>query len=195
MKKKTAVIAMIFVLMIALVGIGAVFAFFPNESDSSYLVIDANDKFSISIGVGETQGTLVPVKAVNDNSARGVISDSDGVRIEVPYVIGEAEEGVTGMKVVVYASSVKWQDGEGKELPVSVSDYMKGKLDFALYEDNGDPVYDWNNVSAFYSIDSPVQGSTGNLILAIRFNVTDELLPDDIKNATLTVSVTSEFST
>lgn len=195
MKKKTAVIAMIFVLMIALVGIGAVFAFFPNESDSSYLVIDSNDKFNISIGVGETQGTLVPVKAVNDNTASGVISDADGVRIEVPYMIGEADEGVVGMKIVVYASSAKWLDEEGNELETSITDYMQGKLDFALYEDTGDPVYDWNNVSAVYSIENTAQGSSGNLILAIRFNVTDELLPEEIKNATLTVSVTSEFVT
>ena len=50
MKKKTAVIAIIFVILIALTGIGAAFAFFPNESDSSYLTVDSNDQFSISIG-------------------------------------------------------------------------------------------------------------------------------------------------
>lgn len=192
MKKKTAVIAIIFVILIALTGIGAAFAFFPNESDSSYLTVDSNDQFSISIGVGETQGQLIPVKAVNDNTAAGNISDSDGVRIDVPYVIGEAEEGVTSMKVVVYASTAVWRDADGQELPEEIQDYMQGKLDMCLYE--GDPpTYNWSNASAVFNFENPAAGTTGTLKLAIRFNVTDELLPEEIMNSTVTVSVTSEF--
>lgn len=192
MKKKTAVIAIIFVILIALTGIGAAFAFFPNESDSSYLTVDSNDQFSISIGVGETQGQLIPVKAVNDNTAAGNISDSDGVRIDVPYVIGEAEEGVTSMKVVVYASTAVWRDADGQELPGEIQDYMQGKLDMCLYA--GDPpAYNWSNASAVFNFENPAAGTTGTLKLAIRFNVTDELLPEEIMNSTVTVSVTSEF--
>lgn len=192
MKKKTAVIAIIFVILIALTGIGAAFAFFPNESDSSYLTVDSNDQFSISIGVGETQGQLIPVKAVNDNTAAGNISDSDGVRIDVPYVIGEAEEGVTSMKVVVYASTAVWRDADGQELPGEIQDYMQGKLDMCLYA--GDPpTYNWSNASAVFNFENPAAGTTGTLKLAIRFNVTDELLPEEIMNSTVTVSVTSEF--
>ena len=192
MKKKTAVIAIIFVILIALTGIGAAFAFFPNESDSSYLTVDSNDQFSISIGVGETQGQLIPVKAVNDNTAAGNISDSDGVRIDVPYVIGEAEEGVTSMKVVVYASTAVWRDADGQELPEEIQDYMQGKLDMCLYA--GDPpTYNWSNASAVFNFENPAAGTTGTLKLAIRFNVTDELLPKEIMNSTVTVSVTSEF--
>ena len=192
MKKKTAVIAIIFVILIALTGIGAAFAFFPNESDSSYLTVDSNDQFSISIGVGETQGQLIPVKAVNDNTAAGNISDSDGVRIDVPYVIGEAEEGVTSMKVVVYASTAIWRDADGQELPEEIQDYMQGKLDMCLYA--GDPpAYNWSNASAVFNFENPAAGTTGTLKLAIRFNVTDELLPEEIMNSTVTVSVTSEF--
>ena len=192
MKKKTAVIAIIFVILIALTGIGAAFAFFPNESDSSYLTVDSNDQFSISIGVGETQGQLIPVKAVNDNTAAGNISDSDGVRIDVPYVIGEAEEGVTSMKVVVYASTAVWRDADGQELPGEIQDYMQGKLDMCLYA--GDqPTYNWSNASAVFNFENPAAGTTGTLKLAIRFNVTDELLPEEIMKSTVTVSVTSEF--
>ena len=192
MKKKTAVIAIIFVILIALTGIGAAFAFFPNESDSSYLTVDSNDQFSISIGVGETQGQLIPVKAVNDNTAAGNISDSDGVRIDVPYVIGEAEEGVTSMKVVVYASGAVWRNADGQELPEEIQDYMQGKLDMCLYA--GDPpAYNWSNASAVFNFENPAAGTTGTLKLAIRFNVTDELLPEEIMNSTVTVSVTSEF--
>ena len=192
MKKKTAVIAIIFVILIALTGIGAAFAFFPNESDSSYLTVDSNDQFSISIGVGETQGQLIPVKAVNDNTAAGNISDSDGVRIDVPYVIGEAEEGVTSMKVVVYASTAVWRDADGQELPGEIQDYMQGILDMCLYA--GDqPTYNWSNASAVFNFENPAAGTTGTLKLAIRFNVTDELLPEEIMNSTVTVSVTSEF--
>lgn len=192
MKKKTAVIAIIFVILIALTGIGAAFAFFPNESDSSYLTVDSNDQFSISIGVGETQGQLIPVKAVNDNTAAGNISDSDGVRIDVPYVIGEAEEGVTSMKVVVYASTAVWRDADGQEFPGEIQDYMQGKLDMCLYA--GDqPTYNWSNASAVFNFENPAAGTTGTLKLAIRFNVTDELLPEEIMNSTVTVSVTSEF--
>lgn len=192
MKKKTAVIAIIFVILIALTGIGAAFAFFPNESDSSYLTVDSNDQFSISIGVGETQGQLIPVKAVNDNTAAGNISDSDGVRIDVPYVIGEAEEGVTSMKVVVYASTAVWRNADGQELPEEIQDYMQGKLDMCLYA--GDkPAYNWSNASAVFNFENPAAGTTGTLKLAIRFNVTDELLPEEIMNSTVTVSVTSEF--
>lgn len=192
MKKKTAVIAIIFVILIALTGIGAAFAFFPNESDSFYLTVDSNDQFSISIGVGETQGQLIPVKAVNDNTAAGNISDSDGVRIDVPYVIGEAEEGVTSMKVVVYASTAVWRDADGQELPEEIQDYMQGKLDMCLYA--GDPpAYNWSNASAVFNFENPAAGTTGTLKLAIRFNVTDELLPEEIMNSTVTVSVTSEF--
>ena len=192
MKKKTAVIAIIFVILIALTGIGAAFAFFPNESDSSYLTVDSNDQFSISIGVGETQGQLIPVKAVNDNTAAGNISDSDGVRIDVPYVIGEAEEGVTSMKVVVYASTAVWRNADGQELPEEIQDYMQGKLDMCLYA--GDPpAYNWSNAFAVFNFENPAAGTTGTLKLAIRFNVTDELLPEEIMNSTVTVSVTSEF--
>lgn len=192
MKKKTAVIAIIFVILIALTGIGAAFAFFPNESDSSYLTVDSNDQFSISIGIGETQGQLIPVKAVNDNTAKGDISDSDGVRIDVPYVIGEAEEGVTSMKVVVYASTAVWRNADGQELPEEIQDYMQGKLDMCLYA--GDPpAYNWSNASAVFNFENPAAGTTGTLKLAIRFNVTDELLPEEIMNSTVTVSVTSEF--
>lgn len=192
MKKKTAVIAIIFVILIALTGIGAAFAFFPNESDSSYLTVDSNDQFSISIGVGETQGQLIPVKAVNDNTAAGNISDSDGVRIDVPYVIGEAEEGVTSMKVVVYASTAVWRNADGQEFPEEIQDYMQGKLDMCLYA--GDqPTYNWSNASAVFNFENPAAGTTGTLKLAIRFNVTDELLPEEIMNSTVTVSVTSEF--
>lgn len=192
MKKKTAVIAIIFVILIAPTGIGAAFAFFPNESDSSYLTVDSNDQFSISIGVGETQGQLIPVKAVNDNTAAGNISDSDGVRIDVPYVIGEAEEGVTSMKVVVYASTAVWRNADGQELPEEIQDYMQGKLDMCLYA--GDqPTYNWSSASAVFNFENPAAGTTGTLKLAIRFNVTDELLPEEIMNSTVTVSVTSEF--
>lgn len=192
MKKKTAVIAIIFVILIALTGIGAAFAFFPNESDSSYLTVDSNDQFSISIGVGETQGQLIPVKAVNDNTAAGNISDSDGVRIDVPYVIGEAEEGVTSMKVVVYASTAVWRNADGQEFPEEIQDYMQGKLDMCLYA--GDqPTHNWSNASAVFNFENPAAGTTGTLKLAIRFNVTDELLPEEIMNSTVTVSVTSEF--
>ena len=192
MKKKTAVIAIIFVILIALTGIGAAFAFFPNESDSSYLTVDSNDQFSISIGVGETQGQLIPVKAVNDNTAAGNISDSDGVRIDVPYVIGEAEEGVTSMKVVVYASTAVWRNADGQELPEEIQDYMQGKLDMCLYA--GDPpTYNWSNASAVFNFENPAAGTTGTLKLAIRLNVTDELLPEEIMNSTSTVSETSEF--
>lgn len=192
MKKKTAVIAIISVILIALTGIGAAFAFFPNESDSSYLTVDSNDQFSISIGVGETQGQLIPVKAVNDNTAAGNISDSDGVRIDVPYVIGEAEEGVTSMKVVVYASTAVWRNADGQELPEEIQDYMQGKLDMCLYA--GDqPTYNWSSASAVFNFENPAAGTTGTLKLAIRFNVTDELLPEEIMNSTVTVSVTSEF--
>lgn len=192
MKKKTVVIAIILLILIALTGISAAFAFFPNESDSSYLTVDSNDKFSISIGVGETQGTLIPVKAANDNTAEGIISDSDGVRIDVPYVIGDAEEGVTSMKIIVYASSAVWRDRDGKELSQQLQTYMQGKLDFCLYSGET-PVYNWSNASATYSFDTLAAGTSGNLTLAIRFNVTDELLPPEIMNANVTVSVTSEF--
>lgn len=192
MKKKTVVIAMIFVILIALAGIGAAFAFFPNESDTSYLTVNSNDQFSIGIGIGETQGQLVPVKAVNDNTAAGNISDSDGVRIDVPYVIGEAEKGVTAMKVVVYASSAIWRGADGEELPEKIQTYMQGKLDLCLYA--GDqPSYNWSKASAVFNFENPTAGATGTLKLAIRFNVTDELLPEEIMNSTVTVSVTSEF--
>ncbi len=195
MNKKTAVIAIVCVLLIALVGIGAAFAFFPNESDTQYLVVGSNDKFSISIGVGESQGLLMPVKAVNDNTDDALegFSDDDGVRISVPYVIGDGEEGVTAMNVVVYASSAVWTDSQGTKLPDSVQDYMRGKLDFCILGEGDTPVYSWDNVSSFYAFDMADAGASGNLILAIRFNVTDELLPGEIRNATLTVSLTSEF--
>ncbi len=192
MKKKTVVITVIFVLMIALVGVGASFAFFSNLNDSSYLVVGSNDKFSISIGVGETQGTLIPVEAANDNTADGVFSDTDGVRIEVPYVIGEAEEGVTAMKVAVYGVSAIWRDAAGNELGADVQEYMRGKLDFFIYEGE-ETSYSWDSVSASYTFGSLSTGTTGTLILAIRFNVTDERLPDEIMGGTVTVSVTSEF--
>ena len=195
MNKKTAVIAIVCVLLIALVGIGAAFAFFPNESDTQYLVVGSNDKFSISIGVGESQGLLMPVKAVNDNTDDALegISDDDGVRISVPYVIGDGEEGVTAMNVVVYASSAVWTDTDGEVLPDEIGNYMEGKLDFYIYGEGESPVYAWSNVSSSYEFDIADAGVSGNLILAIRFNVTDELLPEEIKNATLTVSLTSEF--
>lgn len=192
MKKKTVVITVIFMLMIALVGVGASFAFFSNLNDSSYLVVGSNDKFSISIGVGETQGTLIPVEAANDNTADGVFSDTDGVRIEVPYVIGEAEEGVTAMKVAVYGVSAIWRDAAGNELGADVQEYMRGKLDFFIYEGEATS-YSWDSVSASYTFGSLSTGTTGTLILAIRFNVTDERLPDEIMGGTVTVSVTSEF--
>ena len=192
MKKKTVILVLVFVILIALVGIGAAFAFFPNESDHSYLTVDSNDQFSISIGVGETQGMLMPVEAVNDNSADGNISDSDGVRISVPYVIGEAEEGVTSMKVIVYGSSAVWTGADGNALSKEVSDYMKGKLDFCLYNADSE-VYNWSPTSATYTFSVTDAGSTGNLILGIRFNVTDELLPPEIMQAKVTVSVSSEF--
>lgn len=192
MKKKTVILVLVFVILIALVGIGAAFAFFPNESGHSYLTVDSNDQFSISIGVGETQGMLMPVEAVNDNSADGNISDSDGVRISVPYVIGEAEEGVTSMKVIVYGSSAVWTGVDGNAVSAETAQYMQGKLDFCLYKE-GAEVYNWNATSATYTFDVTDAGSTGTLILAIRFNVTDELLPPEIMGAKVTVSVTSEF--
>ena len=110
----------------------------------------------------------------------------------MPYVIGEAEEGVTSMKVVVYASTAVWRDADGQELPGEIQDYMQGKLDMCLYA--GDqPTYNWSNASAVFNFENPAAGTTGTLKLAIRFNVTDELLPEEIMNSTVTVSVTSEF--
>ena len=137
----------------------------------------------------------MPVKAVNDNTsdAVGGISDADGVRIRVPYVIGEGEEGVEALKVVVYASTAVWTDTDGEVLPDEIGNYMEGKLDFYIYGEGESPVYAWSNVSSSYEFEIADAGVSGNLILAIRFNVTDELLPEEIKNATLTVSLTSEF--
>ena len=111
----------------------------------------------------------------------------------MPYVIGEGEEGVEALKVVVYASTAVWTDTDGEVLPDEIGNYMEGKLDFYIYGEGESPVYAWSNVSSSYEFDIADAGVSGNLILAIRFNVTDELLPEEIKNATLTVSLTSEF--
>ena len=178
MNKKTAVIAIVCVLLIALVGIGAAFAFFPNESDTQYLIVGSNDKFSINIGVGESQGTLVPVKAVNDNTsdAVGGISDADGVRIRVPYVIGEGEEGVEALKVVVYASTAVWTDTDGEVLPDEIGNYMEGKLDFYIYGEGESPVYAWSNVSSSYEFDIAYMRSRRVVTVKLRYYLRQSLL-------------------
>lgn len=195
MNKKTVAIVLIIVLFLAVFVTAASFAFFANVHDSSYLEIGSNNEFSVSVGVGETQGLLTPVKANNDNTGEGVISDADGVRIKIPYKV--IAEGVISMKISVSALSAKWTDTEGKSPSSEVVSYLQGKLDYSLYEyDEADPdknPQSWSNTGSELHIDSPAVGSEGVIILAVRFNVTDELLPSDIKGMTLTLSVNSQL--
>lgn len=195
MNKKTVAIVLIIVLFLAVFVTAASFAFFANVHDSSYLEIGSNNEFSVSVGVGETQGLLTPVKANNDNTGEGVISDADGVRIKIPYKV--IAEGVISMKISVSALSAKWTDTEGKSPSSEVVSYLQGKLDYSLYEyDEADPdknPQSWSNTGSELQIDSPAVGSEGVIILAVRFNVTDELLPSDIKGMTLTLSVNSQL--
>lgn len=195
MNKKTVAIVLVIVLFLAVFVTAASFAFFANVHDSSYLEIGSNNEFSVSVGVGETQGLLTPVKANNDNTGEGVISDADGVRIKIPYKV--IAEGVISMKISVSALSAKWTDTEGKSPSSEVVSYLQGKLDYSLYEyDEADPdknPQSWSNTGSELQIDSPAVGSEGLIILAVRFNVTDELLPSDIKGMTLTLSVNSQL--
>lgn len=195
MNKKTVAIVLVIVLFLAVFVTAASFAFFANVHDSSYLEIGSNNEFSVSVGVGETQGLLTPVKANNDNTGEGVISDADGVRIKIPYKV--IAEGVISMKISVSALSAKWTDTEGKSPSSEVVSYLQGKLDYSLYEyDEADPdknPQSWSNTGSELQIDSPAVGSEGIIILAVRFNVTDELLPSDIKGMTLTLSVNSQL--
>lgn len=195
MNKKTVVTVLVIVLFLAVFVTAASFAFFANVQDSSYLEIGSNNDFSVSVGVGETQGLLTPVKANNDNTGEGVISDSDGVRIKIPYKV--IAEGVLSMNISVSASSAKWTDAQGKSPSAEVVSYLQGKLDYSLYEyDEAQPdknPQSWSNTGSSLQIDAPAVGSEGIIILAVRFNVTDELLPPDIKGMTLTLSVNSEL--
>lgn len=195
MNKKTVVTVLVIVLFLAVFVTAASFAFFANVQDSSYLEIGSNNDFSVSVGVGETQGLLTPVKANNDNTGEGVISDSDGVRIKIPYKV--IAVGVLSMNINVSASSAKWTDAQGKSPSSEVVSYLQGKLDYSLYEyDEAQPdknPQSWSNTGSSLQIDAPAVGSEGIIILAVRFNVTDELLPPDIKGMTLTLSVNSEL--
>lgn len=216
MNKKTVFVTIIVIVFLAGFITAASFAFFANKDDSHILEIGSNDQFKVSVSVGETQGQLIPVKAENDNTAGVVLSDSDGVRIAIPYTI--IADGVESISFSLKADSVMWQNEDGSALNTELAEYLKDKLDFAFYVGNAqniNPAYTpddvvWKGFDSALEDDQELASFTlqsgqgvdlsknqeGTMILAIRFNVPDELLAlDEIMNKVIAMTVLSSYTT
>ena len=182
MRKGLALTTVFMAIVIAVVIVASTFAFFSNVPDKTVVTIGANDDFSISLGDAVGTAALSPQTPVSDNGGGTIGAKFASVTIE--YTV--AVEGAASITLRV-SDSYAWT-GVGKD----VQDYVKSHIKCRLYDAGGQPP-EWG--AAEYKLPNITPGATGTVKLDVMLDLSEELAPPELKDATLTVRVGVEKTT
>lgn len=181
MRKGLALTTVFMAIVIAVVIVASTFAFFSNVPDKTVVTIGANDDFSISLGDAVGTAQLFPQTPVSDNS--GGVSGEKYASVTIEYTV--AVEGAASITLRV-SDSYAWT-GVGED----VQDYVKSHIKCRLYAGEQPP--EWG--AAEYKLPNINPGATGKVTLDVMLDLSEELAPPELKDATLTVRVGVEKTT
>lgn len=185
MRKGLALTTVFMAIVIAVVIVASTFAFFSNVPDKTVVTIGANDDFSISLGDAVGTAALSPQTPVSDNS--GGVSGEKFASVTIEYMV--AVEDATAITLRV-SSDYSWTGvGEG------VSGYVDSFIKCRLYADGDNPP-EWGAAGAAeYELPDITPGATGKVTLDVMLDISEELAPPELEDATLTVRVGVEKTT
>lgn len=181
MRKGLALTTVFMAIVIAVVIVASTFAFFSNVPDKTVVTIGANDDFSISLGDAVGTAALSPQTPVSDNS--GGVSGEKYASVTIEYTV--AVEGAASITLRV-SDSYTWTG-----VDADVQDYVKSHIKCRLYAGEQPP--EWG--AAEYKLPNITPGATGTVTLDVMLDISEELAPPELKDATLTVRVGVEKTT
>lgn len=190
MRKGLALTTVFMAIVIAVVIVASTFAFFSNVPDKTVVTIGANDDFSISLGDAVGTAALSPQTPVSNNSG-GVSGEKKYASVTIEYTV--AVEGAASITLRV-SDSYAWTDAYGAPLDEDVAAYIKPYVKCRLYRDGVAP--EWGAAGAAeYELPNSNPGATGKVTLDVMLDLSEELAPPELKDATLTVRVGVEKTT
>ena len=189
MRKGLALTTVFMAIVIAVVIVASTFAFFSNVPDKTVVTIGANDDFSISLGDAVGTAQLFPQTPVSDNS--GGVFGEKYASVTIEYTV--AVEGAASITLRV--SDYAWT-GVGEDVvDADVQNYVNSHIKCRLYAEGGQPP-EWGAASAAeYKLPNINSGATGKVTLDVMLDLSEELAPPELKDATLTVRVGVEKTT
>ena len=185
MRKGLALTTVFMAIVIAVVIVASTFAFFSNVPDKTVVTIGANDDFSISLGDAVGTAQLFPQTPVSDNS--GGVFGEKYASVTIEYTV--AVEGAESITLRVSDSSYAWMG-----VDADVQNYVKSHIKCRLYAGEQPP--EWGAAGAAeYKLPNINPGATGKVTLDVMLDLSEELAPPELKDATLTVRVGVEKTT
>ena len=181
MRKGLALTTVFMAIVIAVVIVASTFAFFSNVPDKTVVTIGANDDFSISLGDAVGTAKLFPQTPVSDNS--GGVSGEKYASVTIEYTV--AVEGAESITLRV-SDSYAWTG-----VDADVQNYVKSHIKCRLYAGEQPP--EWG--AAEYELPDIAPGATGKVTLDVMLDLSEELAPPELEDATLTVRVGVEKTT
>lgn len=186
MRKGLALTTVFMAIVIAMVIVASTFAFFSNVPDKTVVTIGANDDFSISLGDAVGTAQLFPQTPVSNNS--GGVSGEKYASVTIEYTVAVEGAASITLRVADYA----WT-GVGEDVvDADVQNYVKSHIKCRLYA-KGEQPPEWG--AAEYELPNSNPGATGFVTLDVMLDISEELAPPELKDATLTVRVGVEKTT
>lgn len=182
MRKGMALTTVFIAAVVAVVIVGSAFAFFSNVPDSAIVTIGADDSFSVSLGEAGGTAQLRPQVPTADNSG-DPYGEETFARVTIPYTVASME-GVTAITLRV-TDIYRWTK-DGEPVDADVTAYVNQYIVCRLYADGG-AVPEWGTNEYVLPDISP--GTEGTVILEVKLDLVEELAPEEIEGATLTVRV------
>lgn len=182
MRKGMALTTVFIATVVAVVIVGSAFAFFSNVPDSAIVTIGADDSFSVSLGEAGGTAQLRPQVPTADNSG-DPYGEETFARVTIPYTVASME-GVTAITLRV-TDIYRWTK-DGASLGDDLATYVNQYIVCRLYADGG-AVPEWGTNEYLLPDISP--GTEGTVILEVKLDLVEELAPEEIEGATLTVRV------
>ena len=184
MRKGLALTTVFMAIVIAVVIVASTFAFFSNVPDKTVVTIGANDDFSISLGDAVGTAQLFPQTPVSDNS--GGVSGEKYASVTIEYTVAVEGAASITLRVSDYAWTGVDEDVQG---------YVNSHIKCRLYAAGGQPL-EWGAAGAAeYKLPNFNPGATGKVTLDVMLDLSEELAPPELKDATLTVRVGVEKTT
>ena len=184
MRKGLALTTVFMAIVIAVVIVASTFAFFSNVPDKTVVTIGANDDFSISLGDAVGTAKLFPQTPVSDNS--GGVSGKKYASVTIEYTVAVEGAASITLRVSDYAWTGVDEDVQG---------YVNSHIKCRLYAAGGQPL-EWGAAGAAeYKLPNINPGATGKVTLDVMLDLSEELAPPELEDATLTVRVGVEKTT
>ncbi len=181
MRKGMALTTVFIAITVAVIIVGSAFAFFSNVPDSTIITIGAEDNFSISFGESESGSLLSAQTPVSDNS--GDVLGERFATVTISYTVMQMED-VTSITLQV-GSAYEWSK-DGAVVASDAAAYLNDHLVCRIYAE-GAEAPQWGQTS--YTLPDVTPGATGDVVLDVKLDLSEELAPPQMQGATLTVRV------